>query len=191
MLHGLCSWLEQIDFAILAWHMAPDDCTITWTLHNIFSLLIFSDAKQNHWVTHHKWWPTFHLQCKCRGITMEKELFHSFMSKLRSNWTTGDTHKQKAWAAARTASPGTPYVDFLLPTANKLLKPAVIGKLTERIKKWQQGAKYCSNRGNRELPELWAGQAVRGLPVTEKRSRGQGGYTKGTFKVRKDRSGQL
>lgn len=140
VLHGLCSWLEQIDFAILAWHLAPDDCTTTWTLHNIFSFLIFSDAKQNHWVTHHKWWPTLHLQCKCLRVTMEKELFHSFMSKLRSNWTTGNTHKQKAWAAARTASPGTPYADFLLPTANKLLKPAVVGKLTEWIKKWQQGA---------------------------------------------------
>lgn len=83
-------------------------------------------------------------------------------------------------------------MDSLLPTANKLLKPAVVGELTERIKKWQQGAKYCSNGGNRELPELWAGQAVRGLPATEKSSRGQDGYTKGTFKVRKGRStGQL
>jgi len=76
---------------------------------------------------------------------------------------------------------GTPYVDSLLPTANKLLKPAVVGKLTEQIKKWQQGAKYCCNRGNRELPELWVRQAVRGLPVTKKSSRGWGWVYKRYF----------
>lgn len=74
-------------------------------------------------------------------------------------------------------------MDSLLPTANKLLKPAVVGKLTERIKKWQQGAKYCCNTGTRELPELQGGQAER-LPVAEKSSRGQGRVHKSYFEGR-------
>jgi len=74
-------------------------------------------------------------------------------------------------------------VDSLLPTANKLLKPAVVGKLTERIKKRQQGAKYCCNTGTRELPELQVGQAER-LPVAEKSGRGQGCVHKSYFQGR-------
>ena len=84
------------------------------------------------------------------------------------DWRNTPTENMKSNPAQRPMSRRT---RTLLPTANQLLIPQVVAKVSEKIMQRRQKAKFYYDRGSKELPQLKIGEPVRVKPSPSQRDR--------------------